>query len=85
MDAAVGLFHGKIRANFLLAPFFGSVDLAGQIARQKAFLTTVCGGPNAYNGDLRASGARMEVPTWRDARLVRIGRRHSPQGPNLAG
>lgn len=54
MDAAVDLFYRKVLADPLLAPFFDSVDMAEQITKQKAFLTMVSGGPNAYSGrDLR--------------------------------
>lgn len=54
IDAAVDLFYRKVLADALLAPFFDDVDMPGQIAKQKAFLTMVTGGPNDYTGaDMR--------------------------------
>lgn len=54
IDAAVDLFYRKVLADDLLSPFFDGVDMTGQIAKQKAFLTMVTGGPNEYTGaDMR--------------------------------
>lgn len=58
VNAAVDLFYRKVLADNTLAPFFESVDMDDQRAKQKAFLTVAFGGPNNYTGkDLRAAHA----------------------------
>lgn len=60
MDAAVDIFYRKVLADERIAKFFDGVDMARQAAKQKAFLTMVFGGPNAYTGkDMRAAHANL--------------------------
>ena len=54
VDAAVNLFYRKMLSDDRVSHFFSTVDMDGQIAKQKAFLTMVMGGPNNYTGkDMR--------------------------------
>lgn len=70
IDAAVELFYRKVLGDPLLAPFFDSVDMDGQLAKQKAFLTMVSGGPNAYTGrDLREAHSGLVARGIGDAHV----------------
>jgi hemoglobin len=54
VEAAVELFYRKMLVDDRVAPFFDDTDMDRQIAKQKAFLTMVFGGPNSYTGkDMR--------------------------------
>jgi hemoglobin len=54
MSAAVELFYRKVLSDDRINRFFEDVDMERQAAKQKAFLTMVCGGPSAYSGrDMR--------------------------------
>lgn len=54
VDAAVDIFYRKMLADDRVSGFFDDVDMDRQAAKQKAFLTMVLGGPNAYTGrDMR--------------------------------
>ncbi len=60
MSAAVELFYRRVLADERISHFFEDVDMERQAAKQKAFLTMVCGGPANYSGkDMRAGHARM--------------------------
>ncbi|MFL5350104.1 MAG: group 1 truncated hemoglobin [Hyalangium sp.] len=60
MDAAVELFYRKVLADDRISHFFDDVDMERQAAKQKAFLTMVCGGPNKYTGmDMRKGHAPL--------------------------
>jgi hemoglobin len=60
MNAAVDIFYRKVLGDDRIAGFFESTDMERQAAKQKAFLTMVFGGPNAYTGrDLRTAHAPM--------------------------
>lgn len=62
VDAAVDLFYRKVLADDRISHFFDSVDMDAQIAKQKAFLTMVFGGPNAYTGkDMREAHKHMQL------------------------
>ena len=50
LDAAVGLFYGKVLADPRISRFFESVDMKRQANKQKAFLAMVTGGPTRYTG-----------------------------------
>ncbi len=50
MQAAVELFYRKILTDERVSRFFEDVDMEGQMAKQKAFLTMVFGGPSEYSG-----------------------------------
>jgi hemoglobin len=54
ISAAVEIFYRKMLGDGRVADFFDDIDMDGQIAKQKGFLTMVLGGPNQYTGrDLR--------------------------------
>ena len=60
VEAAVDIFYRKVLADDRIARFFDGVDMDRQRDKQKAFLTMVFGGPNAYTGkDMRAAHARL--------------------------
>lgn len=68
MDAAVDIFYRKVLADERIAKFFDGVDMARQAAKQKAFLTMVFGGPNAYTGkDMRAAHANLVLKGLNDS------------------
>lgn len=60
MQAAVEIFYRKMLTDDRVASFFDDTDMDRQMAKQKAFLTMVTGGPNAYSGrDMRTSHAPL--------------------------
>ena len=60
VDAAVDLFYRKVLTDDRISRFFVDVDMDTQIAKQKAFLTMVFGGPATYTGkDLRVGHAHL--------------------------
>lgn len=60
VDAVVDLFYRKVLTDDRVSRFFEDVDMDQQIAKQKAFLTMVFGGPVAYTGnDMRAGHAHL--------------------------
>lgn len=60
MGAAVDIFYRKVLSDDRIAHYFDGVDMERQAQKQKAFLTMVLGGPNAYTGkDMRAAHARL--------------------------
>lgn len=60
VGAAVDIFYRKILSDDSVAGFFGDTDMDAQRDKQKAFLTMVMGGPNAYEGkDLRTAHAPL--------------------------
>lgn len=60
VNAAVDLFYRKVLTDDRISHFFDDVDMDRQIAKQKAFLTMVFGGPVAYTGkDMRAGHAHL--------------------------
>jgi len=62
VDAAVDLFYKKVLADERINQFFDSVDMEGQLVKQKAFLTMVFGGPNSYTGkDMREAHKNMSL------------------------
>lgn len=62
VDAAVDIFYRKVLADDRISMFFDTVDMAGQHAKQKAFLTMAFGGPNSYTGkDLREGHKSMNL------------------------
>lgn len=68
MDAAVDIFYRKVLADERIAKFFDGVDMARQASKQKAFLTMVFGGPNAYTGkDMRAAHAHLVLKGLNDS------------------
>jgi len=60
VDIAVDIFYRKVLTDDRVSSFFDGVDMDRQIAKQKAFLTMVLGGPSNYSGkDLRAGHAHL--------------------------
>lgn len=57
---AVDDFYRRMLGDPRVARFFDDVDMEGQIAKQKAFLTYVTGGPAEYSGqDMRTAHADL--------------------------
>ena len=68
MSAAVELFYRKVLSDERISHFFEDVDMERQAAKQKAFLTMVCGGPSAYSGkDMRKGHAHLVKRGLNDA------------------
>ena len=60
VDAAVDVFYRKVLSDDRVSRFFDDVDMDRQIAKQKAFLTMVFGGPVAYTGkDMRTGHTHL--------------------------
>jgi hemoglobin len=60
IDLAVDIFYRKVLTDNRVSSFFEGVDMDKQIAKQKAFLTMVLGGPSHYSGkDLRNGHAHL--------------------------
>ncbi len=60
MAAAVESFYRKVLSDDRVAHFFDGVDMDGQMAKQKGFLTMVTGGPNSYTGrNMRDAHAKL--------------------------
>ena len=60
VEAAVDLFYRKVLTDARISKFFEGVDMDRQIAKQKAFLTMVFGGPSNYTGkDMRNGHAHL--------------------------
>jgi hemoglobin len=60
VNAAVDIFYRKVLADDRINRFFEGVDMAAQVAKQRAFLTMAFGGPNNYTGaDMRTAHARL--------------------------
>lgn len=61
VNAAVDIFYRKMLSDERVSRYFESVDMDGQIAKQKAFLTMAFGGPNHYSGrDMRNAHAKLK-------------------------
>lgn len=61
VDAVVETFYRKVLTDPRISHFFDDVDMDGQIAKQKAFLTMVFGGPANYTGQDMRHGHRHLV------------------------
>ena len=60
VNEAVEVFYRKVLTDDRIKHFFDDVDMDVQIAKQKAFLTMVFGGPANYSGkDLREGHAHL--------------------------
>lgn len=58
--AAVDDFYRRMLLDPRVSSFFDDVDMEGQIAKQRAFLTFVTGGPAEYTGlQMRAAHAKL--------------------------
>src|SRR3954468_20315751 len=70
VDAAVDVFYRKVLSDDRVSSFFDDVDMDTQIAKQKAFLTMVFGGPVAYSGkDMRAGHAHLVARGLNDSHV----------------
>lgn len=68
VNAAVDIFYRKVLTDDSISHFFDTVDMAGQHAKQKAFLTMVFGGPNNYTGkDMREGHKHLVEKGLNDA------------------
>ena len=60
VNLAVDNFYRKVLTDDRVSHFFDGVDMDKQMAKQKAFLTMVFGGPNNYTGlDMRQGHAHL--------------------------
>ena len=60
VEAAVDIFYRKVLVDRRISRFFEAIDMDAQRAKQRAFLTMVFGGRDAYQGkDLRTAHARL--------------------------
>ncbi|MEP6538997.1 MAG: group 1 truncated hemoglobin [Bryobacteraceae bacterium] len=70
VNAAVDVFYRKVLSDDRVSQFFDDVDMDRQIAKQKAFLTMVFGGPVAYTGkDMRAGHAHLVARGLNDSHV----------------
>ena len=61
VNAAVDIFYRRVLGDDRISHYFGGVDMRAQVAKQKAFLTMIFGGPVAYTGkDLRNAHAGLK-------------------------
>lgn len=62
VDTAVDTFYRKVLADDLISAYFDDVDMGGQIAKQKSYLTLAFGGPNNFSGtDMREAHQDMPI------------------------
>lgn len=62
VDLAVDIFYRKVLSDDRISEYFDTVDMEGQHAKQKAFLTMAFGGPNDYTGkDMREAHKHMQL------------------------
>ena len=70
VDAAVELFYRKVLQDDRISRFFDDTDMDQQIAKQKAFLTMVFGGPAHYTGaDMRTGHAHLVARGLNDSHV----------------
>lgn len=70
VEQAVDIFYRKMLLDPRVAAYFETVDMDKQRAKQKAFLTMVLGGPNAYTGkDMRSAHAGLVTRGLNDSHV----------------
>ena len=70
VNAAVDVFYRKVLTDDRVSDFFDDIDMDQQIAKQKAFLTMVFGGPVSYTGqDMRNGHARLVAKGLNDSHV----------------
>lgn len=70
VKAAVDIFYRKVLADDRINRFFEGVNMADQVAKQRAFLTMAFGGPNNYTGaDMRTAHARLVANGLNDSHV----------------
>lgn len=73
VNAAVDVFYRKVLVDDRVSRFFDDVDMDQQIAKQKAFLTMVFGGPVAYTGkDMRNGHAHLVARGLDDSHVTAV-------------
>jgi len=73
VDAAVDIFYRKVLSDERVNGFFDDVDMDGQIAKQKGFLTMIFGGPNNYTGkDMREGHKHLVAKGLNDSHVDAI-------------
>jgi len=73
VNQAVEIFYRKVLSDDRVQHFFDSVDMEGQVAKQKAFLTMVFGGPNHYSGkDMREGHQHLVAQGLNDSHVDAI-------------
>ena len=73
VDLAVDSFYRKVLTDDRVKGFFDGIDMDKQMAKQKAFLTMVFGGPNNYTGkDLRRAHEKLVARGLADAHFDAI-------------
>lgn len=73
VDAAVDIFYRKVISDDRVNRFFDGVNMDGQAAKQKAFLTMAFGGPNNYTGlDMRKGHAHLVAQGLNDSHVDAI-------------
>ena len=70
VNAAVDVFYRKVLSDDRVSDFFDDVEMDRQIAKQRAFLTMVFGGPVNYTGkDMRAGHAHLVARGLNDSHV----------------
>jgi hemoglobin len=70
VNAAVDIFYRKVLTDDRISKFFDDVDMDHQIAKQKAFLTMIFGGPANYSGkDMRVGHAHLVTRGLNDSHV----------------
>ena len=70
IDTAVDIFYRKVLSDPRINRFFETVDMDGQRAKQKAFLTMAFGGPNSYTGkDMREGHKKLVANGLNDSHV----------------
>ncbi|MCB9568189.1 MAG: group 1 truncated hemoglobin [Myxococcales bacterium] len=73
MNAAVESFYRKVLSDERVMHFFDDIDMEKQMAKQKAFLTMVTGGPNNYTGrNMRDAHAKLVTMGLNDSHVDAI-------------
>jgi len=76
VQAAVETFYRKMLLDDRVARFFDTVDMDGQLLKQKAFLTMAFGGPAEYSGKDLAEGHAHLLEKGLDDRHVDVVLEH---------
>lgn len=70
VEAVVEIFYRKMLMDERVAHFFDDTDMDRQIAKQRAFLTIVFGGPNHYTGrDMREAHKNLVAQGLNDSHV----------------
>ncbi|TMM46974.1 group I truncated hemoglobin [Colwellia ponticola] len=73
VNAAVDIFYRKVLTDKSIAPFFNTVNMNNQMAKQKRFLTMAFGGPNNYSGnDMRKVHAPLIAKGLNESHFIAV-------------